>query len=80
MSEHPGRLPLSRGIDVMSADEDWVGNNAAFKCDACQRVYVVSGFLHPKGRPCPFCAGTIGFVEGGRDSFGRAWIELKNSN
>jgi hypothetical protein len=64
-----------RLFDRTSPDEDWVGNNAAFRCDECKRVFVVSGHLHRKGRPCPFCEATIAHVEGGRADGGRAWIE-----
>jgi hypothetical protein len=34
---------------------DWVGNNAAFRCPDCKRVFIVSWMLHRSGRPCPDC-------------------------
>jgi hypothetical protein len=66
---------MRRDFNPASHDEDWIGNNAAFRCDNCTRVYVVSGFLHPRGRPCPFCETTAAHVEGGRGDGGSAWIE-----
>jgi Zn finger protein HypA/HybF involved in hydrogenase expression len=57
----------------LSEFEDWIGNNAAFRCDACERVFVVSGFLHKHGRLCPHCKNTKAFVKGGKTD-GRAWI------
>jgi hypothetical protein len=67
---------MRRDFNPNGADEDWIGNNAAFRCDACERVYVVSGHLHKSGRPCPFCKKTVAHVEKSRgDDNGRAWIE-----
>ena len=54
--------------------DDWVGNNAAFTCDACGKVFILSGVLHQKGRACPSCGKSKGFVSGGRSSGGKAWI------
>lgn len=59
----------------LGQNEDWVGNNAAFTCPACGKVFIVSGMLHREGRPCPKCGKFIGFVEGGAQSGGRAWLE-----
>jgi len=67
---------MQRQFDPNSADEDWMGNNAAFRCDSCQRTYVVSGFLHRNGRPCPFCGRTVAHTEGSRGDGGSAWIEI----
>ena len=83
-TKHPNRVCLAmnrRYFDPTNKSEDWIGNNAAFRCDACKRVYVVSGHLHKNGRLCPFCEGTIAHVEGrGRESGGKAWIEPRKSN
>jgi hypothetical protein len=54
--------------------EDWVGNNAAFTCPVCADVFLVSGRLHPGGRKCPGCEKSVAFVEGGKESGGRAFI------
>jgi hypothetical protein len=68
-------MPM-REIDraAIRPDEDWIGNNAAFTCPVCNRVFVVSGLLHKKGRACD-CRHSRGFVTGGKDSGGRAWLE-----
>jgi hypothetical protein len=55
-------------------NEDWHGNDAAFTCPACKKVFVVSGLLDRKGRKCPNCSQSIGFVKGGKDSGGTAMI------
>lgn len=55
-THHLDRNNLSRG-------EDWVGNNAAFTCPKCQRVFLVSGLIHPNGRPCPGCGASVGFCD-----------------
>jgi hypothetical protein len=34
-------------------DEDWEGNNAAFTCPLCKKVFLVSGLLHEGRRDCP---------------------------
>jgi len=69
--------PLHLGID-----EDWEGNNAAFRCSVCNKVFIVSDTrMHagPHGekgyRKCPACSKSIGRVKGGRKSGGTATIE-----
>jgi len=52
-------------VDNLGLGEDWVGNNAAFRCPLCQKVFLVSQFLHQGGRRCPKCAKSIGRVTGG---------------
>lgn len=58
-------------------DEDWHGNNAAFICpiSTCEQVFVVSGFVDKKGRKCPSCGQSRGFVSGSANVDGFAWIE-----
>ncbi len=62
-------------------DEDWEGNNAAFTCPLCQKVFIVSDTrMHmadgQKGvRKCPSCNKAVGKVNGGRKSGGSASIE-----
>ncbi len=61
--------------DRPARDEDWQGNNAAFACPVCGRVFVVSELLHREGRNCPECGRSKGTVKGGRQSGGSARIE-----
>lgn len=49
---------------------EWVGNNAAFTCPVCNNVFLVSGYLNPRGRKCPSCNKALGRVQG-RDKKGR---------
>ncbi|WP_157043124.1 hypothetical protein [Rhodopseudomonas palustris] len=66
--------------DHIAHDEDWFGNNAAFSCPLCRKVFFVSGHLHPEGkRICPRCEDSTGYVVGGKDSGGSARIEWPNS-
>jgi hypothetical protein len=60
--------------DAIGHDEDWQGNNAAFTCPACKKVYIVSARMHPEGRDCPApgCGQSRGLVVGGKDSGGTA--------
>jgi hypothetical protein len=62
--------------DNLAFDEDWIGNNAAFTCPVCQKVFIVSGLLSNE-RPCPNCGKSKGFVSlnGGPQSGGQATIE-----
>jgi len=66
-----------REIDAkaMALDEDWAGNNAAFTCPKCSKVFIVSQLLHKNGRDCPKCGKAKGFSVGGQQSGGQAWIE-----
>ena len=71
----------SRELSTNTADhaqnEDWEGNNVAFTCPACAKVFIVSGSpqIHNGKRDCPSCHKSTGRVDGGRKSKGRAWIE-----
>jgi len=65
-------------------DMDYVGNNAAFTCPACGRVFLVSAAIHPTPdgqqghdgrRKCPWCSKSEGHVAGGAKSGGAAWID-----
>jgi hypothetical protein len=66
--------------DHMAADEDWEGNNAAFSCPVCRKVFLVSSHMHEGKRECPSCHKSTGYVEGGKKSEGKARIEWPNSN
>jgi transcription elongation factor Elf1 len=74
----------TRYIDrnAIGHDEDWQGNNAAFTCPACKKVYIVSAQMHKEGRDCPNqnCGKSTGLVVGGKDSGGTASISRPNSN
>ncbi len=68
--------------DQLGPDEDWEGNNAAFRCPSCQKVFIVSNtrmHMGPRGekgyRKCPNCEKSVGRVTGGRKSGGSASIE-----
>lgn len=61
----------------LADSEDWAGNNAAFTCPVCGRVFLVSNspLIHKGERACPGCGKATGFVKGGAKSDGEAWIE-----
>ncbi len=59
---------------------DWLGNNAAFTCPVCQRVFVVSAMLHRNGRLCPGCGKSTGHVRGGRNTGGEAFVEWSETD
>jgi len=66
----------------LGQDEDWEGNNVAFRCPNCKKVFIVSDtrmHVGPDGekgfRRCPNCEGSIARVKGGRKSGGAASIE-----
>lgn len=60
-----------------NANADWFGNNAAFTCPVCDKVYLTTAFppkYKVEGRACPACGGSRAFVTG--DAFtGEARIE-----
>ena len=57
------------------ADADWYGNNAAFTCPCCSKVYLVSKYLNNGGRQCPNCGKSRAFVTGSPNKDGKARIE-----
>ena len=67
----------------LEQNEDWEGNNAAFTCPHCGKVFIVSWLIHKKSknppeakRPCPKCGKSIGHVsKKGRKDGGTARIE-----
>lgn len=61
--------------DNLCIDEDWIGNNAAFKCSACSKTFIVSGLLHRNGMSCTKCGKSTAYCKGGKDSSGTAYIE-----
>ena len=48
--------PLPSALDPNAAslgqDADWGGNNAAFTCPVCKKVFIVSAQLHNGSREC----------------------------
>jgi Zn finger protein HypA/HybF involved in hydrogenase expression len=62
--------------DHLMENEDWEGNNAAFSCPLCSKVFIVSGAknMHGGRRICPGCRKSEARIEGGKKSGGRAWI------
>jgi hypothetical protein len=64
----------------LGQDEDWEGNNAAFRCPICHKVFIVSEMIHKGSRECPgLCGKSTAYVKGGSKSGGSAYIEW-NSN
>jgi hypothetical protein len=41
-------LPMQKDLDPATSEHssDWEGNNAAFTCPLCQKVFIVSGRIH----------------------------------
>lgn len=80
-------MPIKKLIpDNLNQGVDWEGNNAAFTCPICEKVFIVSDTrMHtdPQGekgyRKCPSCGKSIGRVKGGRKSGGTASIEWELS-
>jgi len=58
-------------------DEDWEGNNAAFKCPHCSKVFLVSGTrIHKGTRQCPQCGKSTGHCSiEGKKSGGTASLD-----
>lgn len=59
-------------------NEDWLGNNAAFCCPVCGKVFIVSSMINKNGRKCPVCGKSTGFCKGGQLSGGIAYIEWED--
>lgn len=58
-------------------DEDWEGNNPAFTCPHCGKVFIVSGSgVHHGERKCPECGRSKARCDiTGRKSGGHASLE-----
>lgn len=67
---------MQRKLDPknLSNAEDWEGNNIAFSCPVCTKVFIVSQIVHRGNRDCPNCGKSTGVVTGGRESGGEASI------
>jgi hypothetical protein len=70
----PTRYNVGKPV-AADADADWFGNNVAFTCPVCSKVFLVSGFIQAKGRICPGCGQSEGHCTGTAEKDGRAWIE-----
>jgi len=66
--------------DSLGQDEDWEGNNAAFRCPLCSKVFVVSALIHKGYRSCPGCGKSTGRIGGSRKAGGRASLEWPDPN
>jgi len=67
---------MQRELDQaqLQDSEDWWGNNIAFRCPHCDKVYIVSAHLAGGERVCPKCGKSRGVVKGGKKSGGTASI------
>jgi len=66
--------------EAIAMDEDVLGNNAAFTCPKCGKVFLVAAFPPEKkdiGRPCPRCGGPRGFPPADSQ---RAYIEWNGND
>src|SRR5262245_59928720 len=63
--------------DDLKRDEDWQGNNAAFRSPECGKVYIVSAVTDRGVRSCPDCgrSSARASLKLGRRSGGTASIE-----
>ena len=61
----------------LELEEDWEGNNAAFRCPHCGKVFIVSGTrIHNGSRTCPLCGKSKGYCDiMGKKSGGEALFE-----
>jgi len=64
----------------LGMNEDWEGNNAAFRCPLCDKVFIVNSTrMHHGQRRCPNCRKSIARITGGRKAEGKATIEWPDS-
>lgn len=66
---------MKKFIHPEDMEYDFYGNNAAFTCPCCNKVFIVSGHFHKNGRKCPVCEKFTGFVIGGQKLGGQAYLE-----
>ncbi len=75
----PNRYNVGKPV-AADADADWFGNNAAFTCPVCSKVFIVSSFNRVGiiGRQCPGCGKSTAYVTGTAEQEGKeARIEWK---
>jgi hypothetical protein len=53
-------------VGAADADADWKGNNAAFTCPVCSKVFLVTSFnnLGENGLNCPGCGKSTAYCTG----------------
>jgi len=66
---------MRKEISNQEQEFDYVGNNAAFTCPICMKVFIVSGLIHKGKRKCPGCGKSVGYVHGGQKAGGTAYLE-----
>ena len=55
---------------ALQKTEDWAGNNAAFTCPICAKVFIVSQLIHRGERNCPDCGQSTARLIGSRRNEG----------
>jgi len=50
-------------FDNPKSNEDWHGNNAAFSCPYCGKIFIVSGLIDKGERKCPVCQKSTGYCD-----------------
>jgi endogenous inhibitor of DNA gyrase (YacG/DUF329 family) len=68
--------PVKNNLDpaINQDTSDWEGNNAAFTCPRCGKIFIVCGGIHNGKRSCPKCGESTGIVTDGRKTGGAASI------
>jgi len=72
------RYELEHDRERDGLDADWYGNNAAFRCPYCHKVFIVSAHMDKNNgfkRPCPNCQRSTGYCNEGLKKGGTASIE-----
>jgi hypothetical protein len=72
----PSRYNAGKPV-AADADADWNGNNAAFSCPVCHKVFIVTSFnrLGEIGLLCPACGKSRAYCSGSAAQGGEARIE-----
>jgi len=65
---HDGDTMPVKNLDSSNLEktEDWAGNNAAFTCPVCAKVFIVSQVIHGGERKCPDCGQSTARLSGSR--------------
>lgn len=64
-------------------EADYLGNNASFTCPSCGNVFIVSAFFSPPSNNRKYgeqecnCTQSKAYIQDGKKSGGKAWIESK---
>jgi hypothetical protein len=72
----PKKYPAGHAL-AADANADWNGNNAAFTCPVCSKVFVTSSFndMGRIGLSCPGCGKSTAYCTGSAAKGGEARIE-----